>query len=201
MYKKIVFVCFVLLSAIYPCYADIIDDNRAQITKIEEYLNSFSTLQADFLQKTPDGRAEGKIYIVRPDKIRLEYTSKNMPITVAINKEVLYYQDRSLDQISQISTPKTIASIFTGSTLSFSNPDILVKSFRETNEAYIISLEKKGHPDEGEFIMYFSKLPDLAIYRVDVRIPDTDQINSIKLLNLRYNQEIDGSIFRIRNKL
>jgi len=44
------------------------------IERLNAYLNSFTTLQGNFIQHAADGRRlEGRIYIQRPGKMRFEY--------------------------------------------------------------------------------------------------------------------------------
>ena len=46
----------------------------AETKQIEDYLNNIKTLSATFVQTASNGgSAEGKIYIAKPNKIRMEY--------------------------------------------------------------------------------------------------------------------------------
>src|SRR6218665_73935 len=52
------------------------------VAKLNAYFNSFSNLQGDFIQFSPNGqRVEGKLYIQRPGKMRFEY---HPPVTTEV---------------------------------------------------------------------------------------------------------------------
>ena len=52
------------------------------VKKIENYLNSIKTMRADFVQIASNGeKVEGRLYIEKPNKIRMEY---NAPSNVLI---------------------------------------------------------------------------------------------------------------------
>lgn len=52
------------------------------VETLNNYFNSFTTLQGDFIQFSPNGqRVEGKLYIQRPGKMRFEY---HAPVTTEV---------------------------------------------------------------------------------------------------------------------
>src|SRR4051812_8079030 len=47
---------------------------QTELNEIENYLQNIKYLSANFLQKSPDGNVvEGKFYLARPGKMRIEY--------------------------------------------------------------------------------------------------------------------------------
>ena len=62
-----------LFAALLIAGATAAKAENADLSKIENYLNNINTLEADFVQMSSNGgSAEGKIYIEKPSKIRME---------------------------------------------------------------------------------------------------------------------------------
>ena len=74
----------------------------SDVLEIENYLNNIKTLHASFVQTASNGNtSEGKIYIAKPNKIRMEY---NDPVNVSIvgDGNFIVYHDKELDQVTHI---------------------------------------------------------------------------------------------------
>ncbi|MBY0431339.1 MAG: outer membrane lipoprotein carrier protein LolA, partial [Rhodospirillales bacterium] len=72
----------------------------ADVQRVEDYLNGITTLQARFLQASPNGAtAEGTAYISRPGKMRLAYDPPS-PILVVADGRMLVYYDSELKETS-----------------------------------------------------------------------------------------------------
>jgi outer membrane lipoprotein-sorting protein len=69
---------------------------RALIDRVNMYLMSVQTMVGDFVQVGPDGRrAEGKIYLQKPGRIRFEYNPPS-PIELVADGSSLVVRDRKL---------------------------------------------------------------------------------------------------------
>ena len=91
--KKLLFAAMLIAGSAHA--------ENADLTKIENYLNNISTLEAGFVQMSSNGgSAEGKIYIEKPSKIRMEYTAPDQLLIVG-NGEYIIYNDKELDQITK----------------------------------------------------------------------------------------------------
>lgn len=80
-------------------YGSTANADQADLSKIENYLNNLRSLKADFIQMASNGgTAEGKVYISKPSKIRMEYTAPE-PLLIVGNGDYIIYHDKELDQI------------------------------------------------------------------------------------------------------
>src|SRR5437764_1854737 len=71
-------------------------NQRALIDRVNVYLMSVQTLIGDFVQVGPDGRrAEGKIYLQKPGRIRFEYNPPS-PIELVADGSSVVVRDRLL---------------------------------------------------------------------------------------------------------
>jgi outer membrane lipoprotein-sorting protein len=69
---------------------------RALIDKVNIYLMSVQTLVGDFVQVGPDGRrAEGKIYLQKPGRVKFEYNPPS-PIELVSDGNSVVVRDRKL---------------------------------------------------------------------------------------------------------
>src|SRR5215470_8927210 len=80
-----------------PAPANNFDANqRALIDRVNMYLMSVQTMTGDFVQVGPDGRrAEGKIFMQKPGRIRFEYNPPS-PIELVADGNSLVVRDRLL---------------------------------------------------------------------------------------------------------
>lgn len=87
---------------------DLSEQDRKDVARIQDYLNGISTVRAGFVQEAPDGSvAQGKIYLSRPGKLRVEYDPP-VPILMIATGIWLIYYDGELEQATYLplrSTP------------------------------------------------------------------------------------------------
>ena len=67
------------------------------IQKIENYLNSIKSIEATFVQMASNGStAEGRLFIKKPNKIRMEYAEPTNVLIVG-NGDKIVYNDLDLN--------------------------------------------------------------------------------------------------------
>jgi outer membrane lipoprotein-sorting protein len=71
-------------------------NQKAQATKVSNYLSSLQTLSGNFVQVGPDGsKTKGDFYIMKPGKVRFEYDPPT-PIAIIADGSSLAVRDRKL---------------------------------------------------------------------------------------------------------
>ena len=91
---------FVLLGLMFSSSA--MAQSAENLRKIEAYLNNIKSLEATFIQMASNGAtAEGRLFIKKPNKIRMEYAD---PVNVLIvgDGNFIVYNDTELDQVTHI---------------------------------------------------------------------------------------------------
>ncbi len=81
----------------------VVDQNQrfAAFQKIQTYMNTVNSLQADFTQRSPGGLvAEGKLYLERPGRIRFDYSDET-PILVVSDGKTLNLVDEEIEQVTK----------------------------------------------------------------------------------------------------
>lgn len=76
---------------------EVMNQKAAELKRVENYLNSISTIVADFTQVAPDGTlASGKFYLKRPGKMRWQYEPPT-PVLIILNDWHFIYYDYELE--------------------------------------------------------------------------------------------------------
>ena len=132
---------------------------RADVGRIEAYLNRIRTLKARFLQVSSTGElSEGTLFISRPGKLRIEYDPP-VPILIVAARGVLTYYDKELEQVSEIDLESTPAGILVQENVSFFSGDYTLTRFKRQAGAARITLVRTEDPQEGSLTLIFSDRP------------------------------------------
>ena len=94
--KKFI-LCLVAVFLAMPGYAEV---NKTYVKNAEKYLNSVTGLSGDFIQTSNGKVAKGLFSMLRPGRVRLDYT--NSKIQLISDGSDLYFFDKSLDQITTV---------------------------------------------------------------------------------------------------
>ena len=94
---KNLFIVMVLLSFSYSSNlakgADLTQDDLDNISKIENFLNSITTLKSNFLQTASTGeRSGGVLFLDRPGKMRVQYDEPSPILLVSDGSYVIYVE-------------------------------------------------------------------------------------------------------------
>ncbi len=196
------FIALTLLAVfllVPPAIAEnmIYKNNKADIERIEQYLNGVKTMQADFLQTTSAGNvAEGKVYISRPNKMRFTYNPPAKILLVADGDQAVFY-DGSVEQVSYLPLSSTPLSAILADRVDLDNPSItLVRFVKSAGEMSLTFIQRKD-PGAGEITLQFSQEP-FALRRWVVRDAQ-DVLTTVALLNPEFGQSFDPKLFKFED--
>ena len=129
------------------------------LAQIEGYLNGLRTLRADFVQIAPDGgTATGTFYYARPDKMRLDYDPPSDLLIIA-NGWKLVYEDRRLEQISQLFTSQTPLGFLLDDEIRLRGGDVTVTSLERRGGELRLAVVQTDEPAEGSITLVFAEQP------------------------------------------
>lgn len=131
----------------------------AEIKQIEDYLNNIKTLSATFVQTASNGgSAEGKIFIAKPNKIRMEY---NDPTSVLIvgDGNFIIYNDKELDQVTNIDYEDIPATLILANDLKIDGKNLKVSDFYSDSGIMVVTLEYPKKPEINPITLTFEKDP------------------------------------------
>jgi outer membrane lipoprotein-sorting protein len=162
MHAAAVGVLLLALCTALPAAAVIRDPataNAEDLARIEGYLNELDTLRARFVQITPDGgTATGRLYFDRPDKMRLDYDPPS-ELQLIANGWKLVYQDRRLEQVSQLFTSSTPLGFLLEDEIRLRGGDVTVTSLSRRGGEIQIALVQTAEPNEGSITLAFAEQP------------------------------------------
>lgn len=145
---------FFLLAFAGPVRAQTADD----LKQVENYLNNIRTMEARFVQTASNGNtAEGRLYIAKPNKIRMEYAAPTSVLIVG-DGDYIVYNDQDLDQVTHIDYDDIPASLILANDIKIDGQKIKVSDFYKDAGITTITLEySKG--DIGPITLVFGNNP------------------------------------------
>ena len=132
--------------------------DRADLPRIEAYLNSLHTLKAHFLQVAPDGGiSEGTAWLDRPGRMRFQYDPP-APFLLVAAYGLLVFRDTKLDQTSNVPLSQTPLGILLADKVTLSG-DVTVTGLARQPGQLQVSLVRSASPGEGTLTLIFADNP------------------------------------------
>ena len=133
--------------------------NQDDLAKIENYLNNLHSLKADFIQMASNGgTAEGKVYISKPSKIRMEYTAPE-PLLIVGNGDYIIYHDKELDQITNIDYKDIPATVILTHKIKFDGTNLKVTDLYKDSGQTSVTVETPKTPGVKPITLVFDNEP------------------------------------------
>ena len=168
------------------------------LRQIETYLNSIKTLEADFVQTSSNGGpAEGKLYIAKPNKIRMEYDDPTSVLIVGDGNYIVY-NDKELDQVTHIDYDDIPASLILANDIKIDGKNIKASNFYQDAGITSVTLDYKDKGDVGPITLLFSNSP-LELKQWKIVDPQNIEVK-ISLYNSMQDGELDSSLFKFKDK-
>lgn len=154
-----------LLSALIPVVARaapegiaLTPQDKADIARVETYLDGVKTLKAHFVQEAPDGGlSEGTAWLERPGKMRFQYDPPSPFVLIAAHG-ILVFDDKSLQQQSNIPLSQTPLGILLADQVKLSGGVTVVGIDRYPGQLSV-SLVRTSSPGDGSLTLVFSEPP------------------------------------------
>lgn len=172
------------------------ENGKKILLDIENYLNSVTTIKADFIQSASNGSAsEGSFYLKRPGKMRINYNPP-MQVEIVADSRFLIYHDIPLEQVTYMNLSSSPAGILLNENISFSDPAMTVTNINKLANSFEISLVYKDN-ESSEVTLIFSEKP-LALKQW--RVLDAHRIlTTVSLYNIENAINLDSSLFKFKD--
>lgn len=132
--------------------------DRADLTRIEAYLNGLTTLRGKFLQVAPDGSISGgTAWLSRPGRLRFQYDPP-APFLLVASHGQLVFQDTSIRQTSHTSLSSTPLGMLLARHVTLSG-DIAVTGMQRLPGEIDVSLVRTASPNDGTLTLVFVDKP------------------------------------------
>lgn len=193
LFKNVVFAS--VITSISFC-AQAADDAATKLTGV---LTRISSMQADFIQQTADGKnktqsQKGKMLVKRPGMFRWEVTEPANQLVVTTGK-LLWIYDPDLMQATRQKLDDQVGN--TPALLLSGDP-------KKINEAFVVSEEKaaegeqtfvlKPHGNEALFEILRVRFKGNELYRMQL-VDTLGQTTDIRFENIKLNPSLSNSQF------
>ena len=168
--------------------------NRADLTRITNYLNGIGSMQGTFVQVGPDGDlSEGNFYMRRPGRIRFEYNPPNPTLIVADGFWVGVYDtiDNTLDRFPLSETP---LDLLLRDRVDLREEEAIESIERSAGQLRVRAIDPSA-PEQGSITMVFTDNPlELTQWIV---VDGEGLATTVALSEVRRNVELDPRLFFI----
>jgi len=165
--RRLLIVCLGLFAATATAVADPVGHaqftpaQRADLTRVNTYLNSIRTMTGGFSQIDPNGDVDiGTFAIAKPGKMRFEYKPPTPTLLVSDGKHVAVQNSRlkTLDIYSLSDTP---LDLILGDKIDLLN-DHSITGVEHTQDALVVHARSRGSNNQGNIALVFA-LPNLEL--------------------------------------
>jgi outer membrane lipoprotein-sorting protein len=168
-------------------------EDRADLARIEAYLDGVRTVHSGFTQRSSNGeQAQGELYLARPGRLRIEYQPP-VPVLVIADGTFLIYYDRNLEQVSHVPLASTPAGILLDKNISLTEGSLTVTGFERADGTIFVSVARADQPREGSIMLALNADP-LQLQQWSV----TDAqgiITVVTLIEPQFNVDLDRTLF------
>ncbi len=166
--------------------------DKADIARVEAYLNTIRTLRADFIQTASSGAfAEGRFYLRRPGRLRFDYSPAGT-LQMFADGFSLIYVDHELEQITHVPLSATPAGVLIDDNVKLSGK-LRVTRIDRGPATLRVHLVRSEEADTGTLVLTLSDRP-LALRQWTV-IDAKGIATRVTLVNAEFNIAIDESVF------
>lgn len=168
------------------------------IRAIETYLNNLKSLEATFVQMSSNGgTAEGRLFIKKPNKIRMEYAEPTNVLIVGDGKDIVY-NDYDLDQVTHIDYEDIPASLILANDIKIDGKKIKISDFYQDSGSTTITLDYANRGDLGPITLVFSNHP-MELLQWKIVDPQSIEV-TVSLYDIKKDLELNDKIFKFKNK-
>ena len=189
------FIVLVLGALLAPPVSavELSDDDRALVARIEDYLNRVTTFEARFVQLADGRMAQGRIYLSRPGRMRIDYDPP-VPVFMVAKDVWVMYHDRELQQTSYIPASQTPLSLLLSEDISLDD-NAEITGFERDGNTIFVSLVMRELPDAGSLTII---MQDNPLRLVKWRVVDAQGTSvEVALLDPRFGVVLDDDLFSL----
>lgn len=168
------------------------EEDRNEIRRIERYFNALRSIRARFVQISDTGRyAEGKLFFVRPDKLRFEYEPPVKLLVVANGGWITQY-DGDMKQANRFPLINTPLQFLTKPQISFAS-DVTITAIERSAGVIRVEIVETKDPSSGRLTLTFSREP-MELRKWTITDQQGTTVN-VALFNAETNAEISPELF------
>ena len=179
-------------AAAPPKPAALTADQKADVDRVQAYLNGIRTLASRFDQVSSDGgTASGQLWLARPGRMRFEYDAP-VPVLLVANGKNIFYYDKELQQVSELRVEDTPAGFLLRDQIALSG-DVTLTRFEHKPGAIRLTIVETSEPDQGSATLVLDDKP-LQLRQWTITDPQQKQV-TVALSDPHYGAPVDEKLF------
>ena len=132
---------------------------KLSLKEISAYLNSLTTVEADFTQVNSDGTiSTGKIFIKRPGRVRFEYGPPDRSLVIAGGQNVAIFDSKSNQPPEQYPLKRTPLNLILAANIDLGRAKMVV-GHTEDGTSTRVRAQDPEHPEYGSIELVFTGNP------------------------------------------
>jgi outer membrane lipoprotein-sorting protein len=165
------------------------------VNRISEFMNSFSTLQGDFTQVSPQGNvSKGKMYISKPGKMRFDYAAPN-PFLIVSDGKWVTLKNRAKEKGDQYPLSATPLRFVVSPGVNLLR-ETNVLGFEKADGIASVMLEDKKGAVSGKIILVFDEKENRL--QQWVIIDGKGRRTTVTLSRLEMGVDMDPKLFVVK---
>jgi outer membrane lipoprotein-sorting protein len=177
--------------------AQLTESDKADIARVEQYLNGITTMKASFQQYTEsEGLAFGRIYLRRPGRLRVEYDPPSEILLIA-DGTLLSYYDAELNHIEQVPLKLSPMWFLLRENVKLGG-DVTVTQFKKAANTILIGLVQSDEPDAGSVLLQLGDKP-LELQQWTITDSAGSQVR-VGLYNAQFGIQLENALFATPRK-
>jgi outer membrane lipoprotein-sorting protein len=170
--------------------------DKADIARVEAYLNTLRSFRARFLQVAPDGTtSEGNAWLQRPGRLRFEYDKPTPDLLVAGFGSAVWF-DSQLKQTTSVPLVTTPLGILLADTIRLSG-DVTVTGITRAPGELDIALVRTSAPGDGTLTLVFNDQP--LVLKQWAVTDQQHQDTRVSLFNLEPGGNFAATLFQFED--
>lgn len=177
--------------------ANLGERDRADIQRIEAYLNGLTTLRTRFVQVSSDGGVEsGVLTLARPGRMRFEYDPPSPSLLIA-DGTFLIFVDKQLNQTTHVFLRNTPVGVLVSENVKMSG-GVTVTDLARGPGVIRVTLVRTDEPGEGTLTLAFADNP---LQLRQWTVVDAQSVRTtVTLADLELGVAVDREMFRFEKR-
>lgn len=168
------------------------EQDKADIGRVEAYLNGLGSLKAHFMQVAQDGSiSEGTAWVERPGRMRFQYDPP-APFLLIAAHGVLTFHDSALQQTSNIGLNRTPLGILLAEHVELSGTVTVTSVVRLPGQLQL-TMDRTESPGDGSLTLIFADPP--MVLRQWAVVDAQRRETHVTLYNARTGGSFDPQLF------
>jgi len=177
--------------------AELSAQDRADLARVEAYLNGIRSLKARFVQTASDGGvAQGVALLQRPGRMRFQYDPPT-PFLLVANYGMLVFHDSQLNQTSNIPLSRTPLGILLADRATLSG-DVTVTRLDRLPGQLQVSLVRTANPGDGTLTLFFADNP--LMLRQWAVVDQQGKRTQVSFTNMQVGAPVDAKLFEFHEQ-